>query len=85
LACVAKLAGSLGESMAWSGIVAATARQGRSKQRAEGVGEGRGGEEALRIGSGWKSVRGGDSTLPALPLRWRLPIGSRQGRETKKI
>jgi hypothetical protein len=43
LACVAKLAGSLGESMAWSGIEAATARQGRSKQRAEGVGEGRGG------------------------------------------
>jgi hypothetical protein len=30
-------------------------------------------------------MRGGDSTLPALPLRWRLPIGSRQGRETKKI
>jgi hypothetical protein len=39
-----KLAGPLGESMAWSGVVGAAARQGRSKQSRGG------GEEALRLG-----------------------------------
>jgi hypothetical protein len=87
LACVAKLAGPLGESMAWSGA-AAMRRRKSGRRRCWGKWKPRGGvknwewmEKRLRGERRW-----GFQLYPLYisPQRWRLPIGSRQSRQIQK-